>query len=501
MTVNEIILYLRKSRADQDNETVEEVLRKHEIQLQEYAQHNFAELIPEENIFREVMSGETIEDRPQMQAVLKQIESNRIRAVLVIEPQRLTRGSLQDCGQIITAFQYSDTKVITPMKTYDLSNEFDREFFEMELMSGKKYLEYTKKILNRGRMASVNRGNYIGTYSPYGYNKIKIGKDCTLVPNEFSEIVKMIYELYTVDKLSLVAIADKLNNMEIKPLRSMQFESFSIRAILTNPIYKGYLRWGFKKTVHKMEDGKKIKKNPIAKDGEYILVKGKHPAIISDEVFESAQKRIGQNPRVTRERPLANILAGVFYCQCGKAMNYRVYRKDGVDKCQPRFHCTKQKFCHTKGASAKQIISTIKSILIDDITEFEIELKHNERINATNSTLIESFKAELAVINKQQERLYIFLENGTYSEKVFKERSELLEDKRTALVTSINNLKSDNKNTDYHDLTLKLQNLVLIIDDTDVSNVEKNNLIKLVIHKIIYSNTGTDFSISIEYNM
>ena len=61
--MSEYIMYLRKSRQDEPNETVEEVLKKHEIQLQEYALNNFKYKIPNEDIYREVVSGETIDDR------------------------------------------------------------------------------------------------------------------------------------------------------------------------------------------------------------------------------------------------------------------------------------------------------------------------------------------------------------------------------------------------------------------------------------------------------
>ena len=53
ISVNEIIIYLRKSRAER-NETVEEVLARHEKILQDYAIQTFGQKIPEENIYREV---------------------------------------------------------------------------------------------------------------------------------------------------------------------------------------------------------------------------------------------------------------------------------------------------------------------------------------------------------------------------------------------------------------------------------------------------------------
>lgn len=501
MEVSEVLMYLRKSRADGESETVEEVLKKHEIQLQEFALYSFGQKISEENIYREVMSGETIESRPQMQEILRRIESPRIKAVLVIEPQRLTRGDLEDCGKIIRVFRYTGTNVITPMKAFDLSNEFDRDYFEMELMSGKKFLEYTKKILSRGRIASVNRGNYIGTYAPYGYDKIKIGKDCTLALNEYSEIVKMIFKMYVNEQMSLVAIADRLNNMGIKPMISPQFEAFSIRAILTNPIYIGYLRWGYKHTVAKYKDGKMIKTNPTAKDGDYMLVKGKHPAIIDEELFEAAKKRLGQNPRITKERQLVNILAGVFFCQCGKAMNYRVYKKHGEEICRPRYHCTKQKFCHTRGAPANDVIRSLKKILINDITRFELELKRRENKAASNNSLTDTLSSELSGINKMQDRLYELLESGTYTEEVFKERMSKLENKKTTIIAALNSIKEKQDTIDYKDVILKLKTIVDVFDDSRLTNAEKNTVIKMFIQKITYINAGSDFSLRVEYEI
>ena len=49
-------MYLRKSRQDDPNETVEEVLAKHEIWLQDWAEKNLGYRIPEEYIIREIVS-------------------------------------------------------------------------------------------------------------------------------------------------------------------------------------------------------------------------------------------------------------------------------------------------------------------------------------------------------------------------------------------------------------------------------------------------------------
>ena len=65
------IIYLRKSRADNPDESVEEVLAKHETMLQELAERELGGRIPEKCIYREVVSGETIEERPEINRVLE----------------------------------------------------------------------------------------------------------------------------------------------------------------------------------------------------------------------------------------------------------------------------------------------------------------------------------------------------------------------------------------------------------------------------------------------
>ena len=81
---SEIIIYLRKSRSDDPNLSVEEVLARHEAKLQEWAMMQFGKEIPEENILREIVSGETIDDRPEMKRLLAMIESPKIKAILIL---------------------------------------------------------------------------------------------------------------------------------------------------------------------------------------------------------------------------------------------------------------------------------------------------------------------------------------------------------------------------------------------------------------------------------
>ena len=120
---DEVLIYLRKSRSDDPTLSVEEVLSKHETILMEWAMQNMHQTISENHIYREIVSGETIADRPELIKLLKVIESPQIKAVLVVEVQRLSRGDLEDAGRIIKLFRYTNTMIITPIKTYNLHDE------------------------------------------------------------------------------------------------------------------------------------------------------------------------------------------------------------------------------------------------------------------------------------------------------------------------------------------------------------------------------------------
>jgi DNA invertase Pin-like site-specific DNA recombinase len=71
-------------------------------------------------IYYEMVSGDTIASRAQMQELLADVEDGRYAGVIVMEVERLARGDTIDQGIVAQAFKYSNTKIITPNKTYDL---------------------------------------------------------------------------------------------------------------------------------------------------------------------------------------------------------------------------------------------------------------------------------------------------------------------------------------------------------------------------------------------
>ena len=237
----QVLIYLRKSRSDDANETVAEVLAKHESELQEYAVRELGGPVPENNIYREVISAESIDAREEFKKVLARLEDPEIRAVLVVDPQRLSRGDLGDCHKLITTFALTKKRILTTRKgDFNLSNDRERKFFQDELLRGRDYYDYVRNTLWAGRVRAAKRGCFIGNCAPYGYKKIQIGKDHTLeIIEDQAEIVRLIFKLYTDDGLTPHFIAVRLNEMGVKAPRGDKWLKDTVRKIVGNEHYAG----------------------------------------------------------------------------------------------------------------------------------------------------------------------------------------------------------------------------------------------------------------------
>lgn len=381
----EVLVYLRKSRSDDPSLTVEEVLEKHETMLDEWAIKNLGSKVPEENKFREVVSGETIEDRPEIQRLLKMIESPKYRAVLIVEIQRLSRGDLEDAGRLIKLLRYTNTYVITPQKPFDIRDEYDREFFERELKRGNEYLEYTKKIMSNGRMLSVSQGNYMGSIPPYGFNKTYVmdGKrKCpTLEENpEEANIVRMIFDMYAYQNMGRTAICYRLDELGVKPPKGEQWSPTAVKEMLKNVHYIGKVRWNWRKTIKVIENSEVKKKRPQNNLEEYLTFDGRHSAIVSQEVFDAVQAKLGKNHRATTRVKIRNPFASIMFCRkCGKAMVLKYNRdKNGIERCAPRIMCSDQSRCGSGSCTFDEIIDKVSEILKQCIEDFKIRIENNE---------------------------------------------------------------------------------------------------------------------------
>ena len=480
-----LIIYLRKSRQDDPTETVEEVLAKHEALLQEYCEREFGGRIPEENIYREVVSGESIAAREEVRKVLARVEDPAITGVVVVEPSRLSRGDLADCAQLMNALRFSHTVVHTPMMSYDLEKKMERKFFQDELLRGNDYLEYTKEILARGRVAAVKRGCFIGHSAPYGYDRLKVGKDHTLKPNDDADTVRMIFAWYVEDDLTPLQIAHKLNELKIKSPKGKKWIKDGPRYILNNIHYTGKVAYYQKRTTTVMENGALIKKHLKQPEDEVIIAEGKHAAIIDQETWEKAQAKASP-PRTRSDFTLASPLARLVYCsKCGRALKKKGYKNGTED----RYVCRSSPSCFRSVRFDYLMDALIFALENSELPELETKLQNGDgNARKIQERLIAKLEKQMEEYRAQEDKQYELLEKGKYTEDVFDKRNAALRAEMEECQAALYKARAvlpDSVN--YEERIIALKDAIAMLKDPDATAAEKNRVLRAIIDRIEYT--------------
>lgn len=498
LTPEEVLDYLRKSQSDDPTLTVEEVLEKHETILDEWAERFLGGKVPEKNKFREVVSGETMKERPGIQQVLRLIESPKIKAVAVVEPQRLTRGDGEEIGRLMKLFKFTNTLVITPQRIYDLRDEYDWDALKRELERGNDYLEYSKKILNRGRLLSVSQGNYIGNVPPYGYEKDWVmdgKKKCpTLKPHpEQAEIVQMIFDMYVNKDMGATNICHYLDALKVKPPKGEIWSPPAVTKMLDNIHYIGKVRWNFRKTMNVVEDGEIRKTRPQMKIGEYLIYDGKHNAIISEELFNAAQEKKGRNHRAKPNTKIRNPLASILFCSCGRAMSLRTYKtKDGGQRNAPRLLCDGQVHCKTGSCLYDEMIDRVVQVLEQCIEDFEIRLTNDTGDSAKlHAKLIKSLEKKMKELEARELAQWQQQSHPDPEQRmpvhIFKQLNEsLLKEKEEVNQALCKAYESMPEPVDYEEKIVRFKDALEALKNPDLDAQTKNAFLKRCIERIEY---------------
>ena len=497
-TPEETLDYLRKSQSDDPNLTVEEVLANHEKLLDDWSIQNLGGKPPEKNKFREIVSGESLSERKEMQRLLRMIESPKIRAVKIVEPQRLTRGDAEQMGKIMKLFKFSATLIITPYRIYDLRDQYDWDAFEMELRRGNDYLNYYKNIQRRGRLLSVASGNYLGSVPPYGFDKdtkMDGKRKCpTLKENpQQANIVRMIFDMYVNQDIGINLICKHLDSLNVNPPKGKYWSPETMRDTLSNVHYIGKVKWNWRKVVTVVEDGEIIQVRPKAKIGEYLIYDGKHKPIIAEDLFNAAQEKMGKNPRVKPTTKIRNPLAGLVFCHCGRAMTLRLHnRKDGTEKSAPRLICDGQTHCGTGSCKYDEMLEKVCQVLEQCIEDFEIRLSNDTGDSAKlHANLIKDLEKRLADLQKKELTQWEQQSHPDPDQRmpphIFKQLNEsLLREKEEVNEALCKAYESMPEPVDYSERIVRFKDALDALRDPDVDAKKKNTLLKNCIERIEY---------------
>jgi DNA invertase Pin-like site-specific DNA recombinase len=475
-------MLLRKSRSDLELEQIEklETLAKHKQILTDLAKSMNLNVV---EIYKEVITGENLEDRPEMQRLIKDLYQNKYKGVLVMNLDRLARGNAKDQGIVSEAFKMTNTLIITPQKIYDPNNMSDEDFIDFGLFMARfEYKAITRRMVI-GKQQAIKEGNFMGAFAPFGYDIDKRGRnDRTLKPNQEADIVKMIFNWYTIDKLSAGEIGIKLTDMKIPtPSKNKEWNRATIKEIVNNEVYIGKIKWHNRKVTKELENGIVVKKNRRQK--EYELYNGKHPALVTEQQFYEAKKLAGSAPKGSKTN-LINPLASILKCKhCGKTMLLQTFKS-----ARPRITHRVSQFCKVKSSYYDDVYNGLIQALKLEVEDFEFKLTNEYEVQKIKEQKkqIAIMKKELELLEEQQEELYNLLERKVYTEKIFMKRNSKIQSEIEELEAKIEQAKTVEE-VDYSERIIKLKDVIETLQDDNIDPKLKNDFLKEVIERIDYS--------------
>lgn len=510
-----VALYLRKSRADLELEASggEDTLQRHRRVLLELSRHYELTVT---RIYEEVVSGDTIEGRPQMQQLLRDVEAGSYDAVLCHDIDRLGRGGMADQGRILDTFKWSHTAIITPDKIYNLDADVDEEAVEFKTLSARYEYRMIKKRLARGREASVREGKFIGNKAPYGYERYKLqgAKGWSLRPVEpAAQVVRDIFRWYLGEdaaRIGVSLIVRRLNERGAPGPSGKDWTNYAVRSILANPVYAGFIRSKARPSVVTMEGGRKVTHRPRSAAPE--IYPGLHEPLITEAQAREAAALLANN----KSRPgpkqvtMKNPLAGLVICdQCGRAMIRRPYRSGTPDG----LICA-----YTSCSCVGSTLATVEDAVLDGLRQWLVSLdlsldsaagaRQNETELQSVRASIDAAQAEAARLAAQKARAYDLVEQGVYTPAVFTERMAALGADQEAVAAQLSALNAERERLESQakaqaELVPNVRR-VLDLYPRLQDPADKNALLRSVLSRVVYHKTrrerwtgGSDLSLTL----
>lgn len=490
-------IYLRKSRSDyvqNGNVDIEKTLESHERTLLALAKSlNY----PIGAIYKEVVSGETIASRPVMQQLLSEVEQGAWDGVFVHEVERLARGDTVDQGIVAQTFKYSNTKIITPTKTYDPENEFDEEYFEFGLFMSRREYKIINRRQNAGRLAAVKAGKFPANRAPFGWERVKLQgeKGWTLRRNEDqAPYLAAMVDWYMNEKLGTRQIANRLDELHVPTHYSGKYwTNTAVTAILKSPVHAGKNFWGRCPQKKVVKDGRIVTTRLRNQKVEY------YDGLWTDERyfdFDYHLKILEEfNSRssfpINCDKSLKNPLSRVVVCgKCGKPMARKPAKDDGSTE---KLYC-KNPHCDNISGELSLIEERLIEALEDWLKDYKIQITQPEQesIPAVDvyATSINNLQSEVTTLQKQLDNMYDLLEQGIYTPEIFVTRSTTVTQKITDAQKSIDDLKQSqealaSRQKAIIEFVPRVESIIDYYKQTD--DIEtKNALLLEVLDKVTY---------------
>lgn len=408
--------------------------------------------------------------RPGFQAMLEEIEADRVGIVIVKDLSRFARNSAMAGMYINFTFAEHGVRFIAINDNYDTidPNSVDNDFAGIRNWFNEFYARDTSRKIRAVQKAKGERGVPLTVHAPYGYRKDPADKTKWLVDEEAAQVVRHIFTLCMEGRgpmqIAKVLREEKVPNPTAYKRRQgmktpnkesadpYRWNTNTVVHILERREYTG-CTVNFKTYTNSIWD-KKQRETPEDKQAVFY---GTHPAIIEQEVFDKVQEIRQQRHRRTKTGK-SSLFSGLVYCaDCGAKMRYCT--TSYYEKRQDNFVCANYR-SNTGSCSAHFIRAVVLEELvwmhmkevISYVTHYEAHFRAamEERLKLTSGEAIRVRRKKLAQDEKrldELDRLFIRLYEDNVGGKVSDERFAMMsgayEDEQAALKAEVQTLRQE----------------------------------------------------------
>src|ERR1700683_584780 len=319
------------ARVSSDQQREEHTIASQTAALIEFAQNHELE-VPKEWIFEdEGYSGATLE-RPGLERVRDLAAEGQIQVVLAYSPDRLSR---KYAYQILLIEEFARHGVETLfVKSPQGNSPEDQLLVQFQGMIA----EYERaQILERSRRGKRHRAHAgevsVMSGAPYGYLYIRKTEEALaayMINEAEASVVRRVYEMYTVEGLSIAEITRRLNREGIPPRRAGRWERSVVWGMLRNPAYRGVACFGKTRLSPRTQMRPQRRRGittPSNTAGhqrpreEWIEIPV--PALVTEESFARAQELLSHNKMRSLRRTITpSVVQGLVGCaKCGYALS------------------------------------------------------------------------------------------------------------------------------------------------------------------------------------
>ena len=473
--------YIRVSDERQDEFSPDSQLKK----IREYAARE-GYMIPDEYVFYDDgISGKSVKKRNDFQRMVAYAKEkdHPFDAIFVWKFSRFARNQEEAITykNLLAKKGVSVVSVSEPIPEGAFGKLIERIIEWMDEF----YLANLSTEVRRGMTERIERG-YPVVAAPYGYRNAE--KTYIIVEDE-AAVVREIFARYNQGE-GMRTIAMDLGRRGVLTKRGNLPENRWVEFILRNPAYCGYLRW--------TTDGSRAVSKRQHDSENVMTVKGHHPSIITEELWNEAQTRLDAEKKMyrknaRREQPVQYMLKGLVRCDlCGGTLAMSSV-KSGKAQVSTMQCCNYNRGkCHTSHSITVPRLEAAVMNGLHKALETQTFKMSPERKNVTKE--MPDYDKLIALEEKRMERArQAYLAEIDSIEQYAVNKKDI--EARIAELIAMRDVESSSDITDLSVFTEKVEGVVRYLENKDATAEAKNEALRTILDKIVYNKAEESVSL------